>query len=455
MEETAKTKKTWNPETCGRDRKKLKRSALHEQSKGAQVFDRRPLFWNKARLNVDTAVFSQMRDWQIIRALAFFLQIMLKIIENWQPDKCDVETYGLGHGTTPRYAALFRLQERMSPLQVKVFSSLSLQLFVRAPFKVLAATESSSSLTTEVAKAESEAVECQKADNLAAFSVALDNWIELFVLPRLRCGLYCRITGDWPHWEEVKEAISKKFFGVLGLKKMQNLAWERLKGLKYNVLRGSAAKALQELVPPYPNHIWDVVQKAPSIDKKPSPSRVDTERSSGSASGGCCDENLEATSKPDGEHQLVDASTCHAIEEAAFREWLGNWSQNDLTFIPEDHRSEWVACIDQCWHYIRNFANSELHSICSSKGFPTSFRVWTSATVMVLSDVDRRGLFPKFITAPSDKNIKRWASEAPAHYQDPGNVTLDLFFHTVNFWRLSEIARVVSILKTAGSSAKV
>ena len=43
--------------------------------------------------------------------------------------------------------------------------------------------------------------------------------------------------------------------------------------------------------------------------------------------------------------QLADDGTLHRAEEAAFRERLSAWTEQDLTFVPLDHRRDWeIIC---------------------------------------------------------------------------------------------------------------
>jgi hypothetical protein len=67
--------------------------------------------------------------------------------------------------------------------------------------------------------------------------------------------------------------------------------------------------------------------------------------------------------------QLADDGTLHRAEEAAFRDWLSTWRQQDLTFVPEDYAEDWKFIMEE---YINKFSTMEFHELVRSEKFATS-----------------------------------------------------------------------------------
>jgi hypothetical protein len=233
--------------------------------------------------------------------------------------------------------------------------------------------------------------------------------------------------------------IKQWFMGMSKLAKMYNIAWEHLQQLSSTSLqipRGSLAKDIQKSLPPFPaGHRWDA---------KDQPMVTEPGSAGGSSGSGSGDNEPQNP-------QLADDSTLHRAEEAAFRDWLNTWTEQDLTFVPEDHAEDWKLMMSMMEEYISNFSTMEFHELMRSEKFPTSLRVWTSATVFALYEIGRRNLFPRFITMPSDIKVRAFANNAPAGYQDPGNITLDMFFHATVFWKLCDVKVAQQVLQVHGS----
>ena len=229
----------------------------------------------------------------------------------------------------------------------------------------------------------------------------------------------------------MKIQLSKRFQGVAKLNQMNSLAWECLQKSLLEISpitpRGSVALAFQSELVEFPSHLYEV------------------EPSSRGGSSGSGAANEPQTP------QLADDGTLHRAEEAAFREWLSAWTEQDLTFVPLDHCHDWEIMMSMLQEYMVSFNTMKFHEIVRSDSFPTSLRVWTSATVSALYELGRRRLIPKWITTATDSGARAAANQAPAGYQDPGNVILDMFIHVTAFWNLMSDRSIERFLRVHGS----
>jgi hypothetical protein len=137
-----------------------------------------------------------------------------------------------------------------------------------------------------------------------------------------------------------------------------------------------------------------------------------------------------------GPQRLIHEQHANRVEEEArCRQWLVKlpWATHIADTEDNDQQSKEMNTL------VRSYLQNHDTESCKRRDaglWPTNMRLWLAEFVWCMDELHKRGLLPRILTHPNDKELRRTASEAagPAG-EDPGNVNWDTLVCLCRLWK--------------------
>ena len=112
----------------------------------------------------------------------------------------------------------------------------------------------------------------------------------------------------------------------------------------------------------------------------------------------------------------------------------------------EEYAKDLDTIFNEGMKYVENFQHGTLLP-WNLKNWPLNPRVWLGEMERALACLAQRGILPKWLTTPHDRNIRKDASDAAAGFPDPGNEVLDVLVHSLRLWKYVTASKVELVIR--------
>ena len=408
--------------------KKIRRARLHNQQ--------RDYSWLAEDPCKDEHMLDLNRIWNILdgfslqelyMAISFLMQVLCRILSVWEPEGRFESLKTAPNAVT---ALVFFQTGVLSETMMRRLRGLHVELFAtaseRAQQSAQSAAASASSSAGDPAAGKPKSLGAEAVEEHFRTSFSKKDFLHYLD----------SLAGNWPPLDS-----SWKRFQAWASDSWQNGGWNFIAQKK-----------------PYANKAWEILKKVAAETS------LETLRSEAAATSAAVadksqpvlvDIDLQAEAEfPEAEVAEAEASKVESEYLQARSAQSGaalNLLLNDCEWnrsIPASHEEDTFRIIKQMKHYVEIFCQRDIYELILDKDgqFPKSLRAWAVLPMMVLQVLERRRNLPRFLSHPTDGQIRPHANLAPEKFSDPGNIILDQAFLILGLWRFVQTMSVSEIL---------
>ena len=121
-------------------------------------------------------------------------------------------------------------------------------------------------------------------------------------------------------------------------------------------------------------------------------------------------------------------------------DWLSDMPNKD------EYGKDLTTIFNEGMKYVEKFQHGTLLP-WSLDNWPLNPRVWLGELERVLACLAQRGILPRLLTTPHDRNIRKDACDAAAGFPDPGNEVLDMLVHALRLWKYVTASKVELVIR--------
>ena len=120
--------------------------------------------------------------------------------------------------------------------------------------------------------------------------------------------------------------------------------------------------------------------------------------------------------------------------------WLSDMPNKD------EYGEDLTTIFHEGMKYVKEFQHGTLLP-WSLENWPLNPRVWLGEMERALACLAQRGILPKWLTTPHDRNIRKDACDAADGFPDPGNEVLDVLVHALRLWKYVTASKVELVIR--------